>query len=90
MLQQRPTNVFHPGAYLRELLIWQHLDLEEFSELSGIPQSEITGIVSRRRAIDKSISEGLAAYFGNSSQFWLGLQENFDRLDSEVNPGTRR
>jgi len=79
MLRNSPKAAFHPGAYLRELLIWKHIDFDEFSELTGIPQTQITEIVASRRGIDRAVSEGLAAYFGNSAQFWLELQYNFDR-----------
>ena len=81
MLQNSPETAFHPGAYLRELLIWRHLGFEEFAELSGIPKAAITDIVARRRRIDRAVSEGLADFFGNSSQFWLELQKNYDRRD---------
>ena len=81
MQQSSPETAFHPGAYLRELLIWQHLGFDEFSELSGIPELKVTEIVARRRRIDRHLSEELAAYFGNSAQFWLDLQRNYDRRD---------
>ncbi len=78
MLQDSPETAFHPGACLGELMIWRRLGFEEFSELSGIPKTEITEIVARRRRIDRAVSEDLAAYFGNSAQFWLELQNNYD------------
>lgn len=75
MLRGSPETDFPPGAYLRELLIWRHIGFGEFFELSGIPKTEITEIVEKRRGIDKTVSDGLAAYFGNSSRFWLTLQK---------------
>ncbi len=81
MLHDTPTTSFHPGSYLQELLIWQYINPEEFSDITGIPKSEIIDIIAKRRGIDKTISEGLAAYFGNSSQFWLDFQERFDNRD---------
>ena len=72
---------FHPGAYLQELLLWQQVSAEELSVITGIPETAIVGITEKRRGIDKHISDGLAAYFGNSSQFWLDLQAQFDHPD---------
>ena len=79
MLRNTTENSFHPGAYLHELLIWQQISPEEFSDRTGIPTKKIIDITARRRGIDQSVSEELAAYFGNSSRFWLELQESFDR-----------
>lgn len=83
MSQDSPETAFHPGAYLGELLIWRRLGLEEFSEISGIPETQISEIVARRRRIDRAVSEDLAAYFGNSAQFWLQLQKNYDLRGQE-------
>jgi addiction module HigA family antidote len=79
MLHESSQTSLHPGSYLQELLLWRHVSAQEFADITGIGQTEIVDIMKKRRAIDKTVSEGLAAYFGNSSKFWLDLQQRFDQ-----------
>jgi antitoxin HigA-1 len=85
----------HPGEVL----------LEEFLKPLGMSQSRlaldigvhprrINEIVLGKRSISADTALRLARYFGNSPQFWLGLQMDYDldvaadllgnRLDREV------
>ena len=70
---------FHPGAYLRELLIWRDLSAEELAREICIPDRAVVELIRARRSIDRATSERLADYFGNSAQFWLDMQRGFDR-----------
>lgn len=81
MIYDMPKLSFHPGLYLQELLVWQNISPDEFSDITGVPRTEITDLIAKRRGVDKTISEVLAAYFGNSSRFWLDLQKRFDCRD---------
>ena len=59
-----------------------------------VPARRITEIVLGKRRITADTALRLARYFGNSPQFWLGLQTDYDlditteslgkRLDREV------
>lgn len=69
----------HPGAYLQELLIWHAISADELARKTEIPHSAIVELTAARRPVDRRISQGLAGYFGNSAQFWLDLQDRFDR-----------
>lgn len=85
----------HPGEVL----------LEEFLKPMGMSQSRlalnigvhprrINEIVLGKRSITADTALRLARYFGNSPQFWLGLQMDYDlditadrlgnRLDREI------
>ena len=70
---------FHPGAYLRELMIWHDLSAEELAREMHLPDHAVVELTRARRNVDRAISERLAGYFGNSAQFWLDLQRGFDR-----------
>ena len=74
---------FHPGSFVRELLVWQGISPDEFSDITGVPEYQITELIEKRRAIDIPISRVLAAYFSNSAKFWLDLQQRFDRRNQE-------
>jgi addiction module HigA family antidote len=83
MMHNSSQTSLHPGSYLQELLIWRHVSAQEFADITGIGKSKIVDIIKKRRAIDKTVSEGLATYFGNSSKFWLDLQQQFDQRKAD-------
>ena len=69
----------HPGEIL----------LEEFLEPMGISQNQlgrslgvsprrVNEIVHGKRSITADTALRLAAYFGNTASFWLGLQMDYD------------
>ena len=72
-------NSFHPGEYLQELLVWQGTSPADLARITGVPETSIVDVTRQRRGIDTHLSRGLAAYFGNSPQYWLDLQESYDR-----------
>jgi addiction module HigA family antidote len=94
-MSEEKLSPIHPGEIL----------LEEFLKPMGLSQSRlaldisvhprrINEIVLRKRSISADTALRLARYFGNSPQFWLGLQMDYDldvaedllgsRLDREV------
>ena len=87
----------HPGEILRtEFLDEMALTQYRLAVDTGIPHSRITAIVAGRRAITPDTALRLARYFGNSPDFWLGLQKEYDlrrareelgeRIEHEVHP----
>ena len=44
----------------------------------GVPSGRITDILNARRSITADTAVRLGRYFGNSAQFWLGLQGQYD------------
>jgi len=84
---------FHPGVYLRELLIWHDLSAEELAHEIQLPDRTVVELTRARRRVDRATSERLADYFGNSAQFWLDLQRGFDRQahgDGQARGGASR
>jgi addiction module HigA family antidote len=43
-----------------------------------VPSGRITAILNGRRSITADTAVRLGRYFGNSAQFWLDLQSQFD------------
>ncbi|HKK18756.1 MAG TPA: HigA family addiction module antitoxin [Opitutales bacterium] len=69
----------HPGEILKteflgELGITQY----RLAVDTKIPHSRVTAIVKGRRAVTADTALRLARYFGNSPEFWLGLQQDYD------------
>ena len=44
----------------------------------GVPSGRVTDILNGRRAITADTALRLARYFGNSAQFWLDLQSQYE------------
>ncbi|PXA04087.1 addiction module antidote protein, HigA family [Coraliomargarita sinensis] len=69
----------HPGEilktdFLEELGITQY----RLAVDTKIPHSRVTAIIKGRRAVTADTALRLARYFGNSPEFWLGLQQDYD------------
>jgi len=69
----------HPGEVLLEEFL-KHMGLSQ-NRLAlgiGVPPRRINEIVLGKRSITADTALRLARYFGNSPQFWLGLQRDYD------------
>ena len=75
---EKLTNI-HPGEILSlEFLEPLRISAYRLSKDLGIPQTRISEITKGRRRITADTALRLSKYFGNSAQFWLGLQNDFD------------
>jgi antitoxin HigA-1 len=88
-------NPVHPGEVLQEeFLKPKGMSQSRLALDIGVHPRRINEIVLGKRSITADTALRLARYFGNSSQFWLGLQSDYDldvaldllgdRLDREV------
>lgn len=89
----------HPGEVLLEEFIKpMNLSQNRLAIDIGVDARRINEIVLGKRAITADTALRLSRFFGNSPQFWLGLQTQYDidvaedhlgkRLDREVRPYT--
>jgi antitoxin HigA-1 len=76
--KQKLRNI-HPGEVLREeFLIPLGISQYRLAKEIGVTEARISAICSRKRAITADTALRLAAFFGTTSGFWLGLQADFD------------
>lgn len=69
----------HPGEVLREeFLIPLGLSASALAIALAVPAPRINDVVRERRGVTPDTALRLAAYFGNSAEFWLGLQMDYD------------
>jgi antitoxin HigA-1 len=69
----------HPGeVLLEEFLKPMGLSQNRLALDIGVPPRRINEIVLGKRSITADTALRLARYFGNSPQFWLGLQKDYD------------
>lgn len=87
----------HPGEVLLEEFIKpMNLSQNRLAIDIGVDARRINEIVLGKRAITADTALRLSRFFGNSPQFWMGLQAQYDldvaedqlgsRLDREVRP----
>lgn len=68
----------HPGRFLKREMVARDLSANRLALDLGVPSGRITDILNGRRAITADTALRLARYFGNSAQFWLDLQSQYD------------
>ena len=75
----RKLKNIHPGEVLLEEFI-KPFDLTAASvaRAVGVKPARINEICREERAVTADTALRLAAYFGNSPQFWLSLQSAYD------------
>ncbi len=80
----------HPGEILlEEFLQPMELSQNRLALEIGVPARRINEIVLGVRRITADSALRLARYFGNSAQFWLGLQMDYDLDVAEDSLGDR-
>src|SRR3978361_398178 len=70
--------IAHPGRPLKRELAARRLGANRLSLDVGVPSGRITDILNGRRSITADTAVRLGRYFGNSAQFWLLLQGQYD------------
>jgi addiction module HigA family antidote len=69
----------HPGEILvEEFLKPMSLSQNRLATAISVPPRRINEIALQKRSITADTALRLARYFGNSPQFWLGLQMDYD------------
>ena len=67
-----------PGRLLRRELKARDLSANRLALDLAVPSGRITDILNGRRSITADTAVRLGRYFGNSAQFWLALQSQYD------------
>lgn len=70
--------VVHPGRLLRREIEARSLSANRLALDLGVPSGRITEILNGRRSISADTAVRLGRYFGNSGEFWLDLQGQYD------------
>jgi antitoxin HigA-1 len=78
MNNNRLQNI-HPGEILQlEFLEPLNITPYRLSKDIGVAQTRISEILAFKRSITADTALRLSRYFGNSAQFWLNLQAQYD------------
>jgi antitoxin HigA-1 len=69
----------HPGEILfEEFLEPLNITAYRLAKETNIPQTRISEIIKTKRRITADTALRFSKFFGNSPEFWLGLQNDFD------------
>ena len=72
-------NNIHPGEiFEEEFLKPMGISAYKLSQAIGVPQTRTSQILKGRGRITADTALRLSKFFGTSSKFWLGLQNDFD------------
>ncbi|WP_199250028.1 HigA family addiction module antitoxin [[Phormidium] sp. ETS-05] len=75
----------HPGKILRlEFMEPLNITPDRLSKNIGISQTRISEILSEKRSISADTALRLSKYFGNSAQFWMNLQTQYDLRQAQA------
>jgi antitoxin HigA-1 len=78
---ERLPNI-HPGEVLREEFLGpMKISAYRLAKNTNLSQTRISEILHERRGITAETALRLGKFFGNSPEFWLGLQNDFDLED---------
>ena len=77
-MSERIPNVT-PGEILKEeFLDPMNITSYRLAKDTGMPPTRVSQILKGRRRITADTALRLGRYFGNSADFWLGIQDEFD------------
>ena len=74
----------HPGEILNaEFLLPMKITQYRLAKAIGVDSRRIHAIVRGQRSITAETALLLSRFFGNSAQFWMGLQSQYDLETAE-------
>ena len=75
----RKISNIHPGEILREeFLRPMGITAYRLSKETGIDQTRISEVIRGKRSPSVDTALRFAAFFGNSPEFWINLQNHYD------------
>lgn len=82
----------HPGEVLRDILESSEITQTALAQHLRMPQSKISDICRGRRGVSPAMACRLARAFGQSPEFWMNLQTQWDlsRIPRSECSGIRR
>lgn len=70
---------FHPGEILlKDFLEPMGITQRQLADALHVPYQRVNELINQKRGITPSTALRLSKFFGNSSSFWLNLQQNWE------------
>ena len=88
MAKIKYLNPIHPGeALYTEFLEPMELSQNKLAKSIAVAPRRINEIVLGKRSVTADTALRLSHYFGNSAEFWLGLQMDYDLDLTKIEKG---
>jgi len=68
----------HPGEFLREILEERGMSQAQFARVIGVAPMRVSHIVKGTRPVTAELALLFGRAFGQSPQYWLNLQADYD------------
>jgi len=91
MAKKKQLAPVHPGEMLAEHFIAGYPGLTAYRVAidMGLRPPVVYELISGKRSVTAALALRLARYFGNTAQFWINLQSNYDLCIAERTLGAR-
>ena len=90
MARKKSLEPLHPGeVLLEEFLKPMGLSQNKVALALRVPARRINEIVLGKRGITADTALRLSHFFGNSAEFWLGIQMDYDLDCAKIEKGER-
>jgi addiction module HigA family antidote len=77
----------HPGSFLREIIEELNISQAKFARTIGISPMRVSHVINGTRPITAELALLFGRAFGQSPQYWLNLQVDYDLKITEKNMG---
>lgn len=79
----------HPGEFLREILEERGLSQAQFARAIGVSSMRVSYVVKGVRPVSAELALLFGKALGQSAQYWLNLQAEYDLKQAERVMGKR-
>jgi len=74
----------HPGAILKEMFIVERgLTITEVAKGLNMARANLSSVINGHLGIKPELAVKLSEAFGNTKQFWVNLQNNYELWHAE-------
>ncbi len=74
----------HPGEILKEMfIIERNLTITEVAKGLNMARANLSSVINGHLGISPELAVKLSEAFGNTTQFWVNLQNNFELWHAE-------
>lgn len=83
----------HPGEILKELFIDERkLTISEVAKGINMARANLSAVINGRLGISPLLAVKLSEAFGNTAEFWINLQKNYElwHAEKKINRATIR
>lgn len=81
----------HPGEILKDKFINPRgLTIKQLAEGLKMNRTNLSHVVNKHAGISAELAVKLSEAFGNSAQFWINLQKEYDLWQAEQNVDRKR